>query len=500
MITKIEEPYLTIVHVASEVKPLSVSGGLSMVTRDLPAEQAKLGHAAAVISPWYPCVDENAKKQGLEIKSLGTVENIPFAGGMHSAELGECTVNGVKHLLVKHPYFSRDSNEIYGFDDDAERFAFFDRAVPQVIASQKIKPDMIHCHDWQAGFIPTILKHGDENLLKDRSLKNVPTTLTIHNIEYDGNPPNHEHMTHLLRLPKGIAQKTHYEYGGKANPMWSGIGNADFVNTVSPNYAKELYNRKDITPFNLSENFPDKIKGILNGISPEKWDPSEFSYKEGDIQKECGFDENNMTNKLVAKSHLMKQHGFTDLTRPLIGVVSRQEKIKGMDVLAASIDKVVEQGFNIIIGGNGHNPDIKKQMLEVAAKYPNNVSVEQGWINAKEVFAGSDFCMVPSRKEPCGLTQMEGQSQGAAPIVRKTGGLADTVEHNKTGIVFDDVSVESLTQATAQAAALYKNRHQDFETMQKDCIMLDNSWEKSAQEYIAEYRQAIKEKAVQISR
>lgn len=473
-LTQGSKNHLSILHVASEVKPYSVTGGLASVTRDLPIAQAALGHEVTVISPWYPSID---KKH--DIKTLGEVTGIPFDGAETSVTLGEAHRDGVRYLFVKHPDFSRDTEEIYGHGDDAERFARFSRAIPQAADFAGVAPDIVNCHDWQTGHLPAILKHSHPSLLP-KSFQNVPSTYTIHRGEYDGSPLPHEKTTHLLRLPNDIHTKTHYEYAGKANPVWSAIGNADYVNTVSPNYAKELLEEGGYAGLNFDKEFKDKIKGIVNGIDPENWTPTTAI---------PAFTANDLTNKSTHKQKLCDEYEL-DPSRPTIGIATRMEHAKGMGLCAEAIDGMVEQGWNLVIGGAGHDPSIVSALKQAAAKHPNFVKLT-GWINAKETFLGSDATLVPSLSEPCGLTQLEAQSVGAVPIVRSTGGLADTVTQGKTGFRFDKFDKESLLAATQKAIDTLQTEPEKWKEIQCNCINKDNSWAKSAQTYVAAYKDVI---------
>jgi starch synthase len=479
-----------ILFAASEVFPFSKSGGLSKVVSDLSHELAAQGNKVVVVTPWYADLEEQLQKQNL---SLGETKDVsfPFNQTRETVTIGQIEKDNVTYVFVKHEDFQRD--KMYGYEDDAKRFARFCRAIPEVSKEINFTPDVIHAHDWQTGMLPLVLEKSDQSLLP-QGLRNIPTVFTIHRGEFFGEMVDPETMVSWLRLPRDTAKNTHLEYHGKANPVWAAVGSANHVTTVSPTYATELTDEHGYLSMNY-HLFADKISGVLNGIDTDIWNPQTSPYLN------AHFSTDDLSNKQKIKEDLCEKFGLEDSTKPTLCVISRISQEKGMDITIDAIDGLIEQGWNIIIGGSG-DPELTDAIEKKAAQYKGQMVYKNGWIDAQEshcIFAGSDATLIPSKSEPCGLTQMEAQAYGTLPIARNTGGLADTIEHNKTGFLFDDYSSDALLRATQEAVTTYNS--QNWQELQKNAMKEDHSWVQSAQQYQAIYQEIIeKNKSTAIKR
>ena len=486
---------LNILMAASEIKPYSGNGGMGMVTQALTQKHAENGHDVGTISPWYTSIETSEKYQKLpeeqKIKIIGEID-VPFKQGFVKAEVGRAVdANGIEHLFVKNDDLytvdydvdeeKKKTPKLYGYENDDERFAFFSRAIPQAAAlnNPKSPPDVVHCHDWQTGIVPAIIKHG-AHLPRTWQQKPPATMMTLHRGEFDFPPVSVEHLAHLTRLPNNIADIAHLEYGGKASTLWSGVGEADRWTTVSGNYFNELIDPNG--PYMNYQEFADKGEGIVNGINTRFWDGSTTNPKEQEAK---------IAGKIAKREELYEKNSL-EKGRPLIGVVSRISEEKGMGILIEAIPELVEkQDWNLIVGGKVYSDELDKGLREMADRFPENVKYSPGWIPAKDVFEAADCNALPSKSEPCGLTQMEGQTEAVIAIARKTGGLVDTIKHGVTGFLFEDYTKDSLLEATREAKETMENAPEKWKQMQRNSLALDNSWDKSAESYVADYQAAI---------
>jgi len=482
-----------ILFAVPEVDPFSSSGGLGMVARDLPKELVEAqGKSVTVISPWYEKM-KGLKAGDLEWKPVEVPFKHPGTTTVSVAEHIQELEGGkqVRHLFVAHELLS--SGPKYGQENDAERFALFSRAIPQAAAAMGEKPDLIAAHDWQTGFLPLILKHSGAHLLppktKDFDWATVPTTFTIHRGEYFGTPLPPEEMTGLLRLPNKIEKKTHYEYAGKANPLWAGHGNSDLTTTVSQTYAKELLDGENDTGPIAYHEMPaasgrrgeiKPIRGYRNGIDTTIWN-NKGPFVDSEIHP------NGVLDKDIARNKLTKDFGLQE-GRPILGIISRISTDKGMGLVAQAVPTLIKQGWNIVIGGEcpKHEGKLQRDLEGLAKKYPENIHFPNKWVNGQpkhDLFQGADGFLIPSLREPCGLTQLEAQAYGTVPIVRDVGGLHDTVTHEKTGFLFQDYNAKALVRATDQAMNIYKNKQETWQGLSTNCLSRDFSWEKPAKWY-----------------
>ncbi len=462
---------MKVLHASAEVAPFSKTGGLGDVAAALPAALAAEGVDVLVVTPWYARLGG-----GAEPLWIGDVD-VPFAGGIESVGVGTLERGGVRFAFVGHADYRRD--EPYGYADDVRRFVRFCRAVPAVAARVGFVPDVVHAHDWHAGLLPVLLERAWH--LPD-GFPGRPSVATVHNVQYQGVAPL-AHVLHWARLPLDLIG-SHLEHAEEANVLRAAVGFADLVTTVSPSYAEELSD--PAYGFGLETTFAAlgrRLVGILNGIDTRLWDPAT------DPHLAERYDVADAKGKAACRAALLSELALDD-GGPVLGVVSRLADQKGIDLLLAALPELLEQGWRLALLGRG-DADLERQAEAAEAAAPGRVAFravhDEGL--AHRIYAGSDALAVPSRFEPCGLSQMIAQRYGTLPIVRATGGLRDTVTHGRDGFVFDEASAEALAGATLTARSVWGGAA--WRAMQRRAMAPDRSWRASARAYIARYREVM---------
>ncbi len=466
---------MKILFASSEVYPFSKTGGLADVVGALPEALVKLGHQVLVVSPWYKTL--KAKEQPLWIGD----EWIPFDGGISICGVGTLEKNGVNYAFIGHEFFQRES--LYGFADDAKRFCLFTRAIPQVAAKVGLQPDIFHANDWHTGYLPMVLEHGWH---LPEGFPKTPSVFTIHNAQYQGNSGLEETL-YWLRLPSAL-KDSYMNYFGSANAMQAALGFADKVTTVSPTYAEEI--KLVEYGYGLDGSFrhiSDKLVGILNGIDVEQWNPTTDPY----ISER--YDQDSLSQKFSNKRVLCERFSL-DATKPLLGVVSRLVDQKGIDFMLESIPGLLWQGWNVVILGAGER-QMENTVYYHANSNPGRVAAFIGYDEtlAHLIYAGVDALVIPSRFEPCGLTQMIAMRYGTLPIARDTGGLHDSIIHDQTGFLFDAANPEGLLWASGVAKGVY-DQPKLWKERQVLAMKQDFSWERSAKTYEAMYQDLIQKR------
>ena len=384
-------------------------------------------------------------------------------------------------------YFKRDG--IYGHYDDAERFAFFSRAVLEIIPHLDWKPDIIHCNDWQSALTPLYYSCYYAN---QPGYENIKTVFTIHNIQYQG-----KYGDELLNDVLGIAPEYNnlILYDGLVNFMKAGIECANKVTTVSPTYAKEILDpwySYGLDPILNQRSW--KLSGILNGIDTDSYNPAT------DLNIFKNYDESNFREgKAVNKKELQQAMGMAvrdDV--PLVGIVSRLAGHKGFDLMKAVLEKSLwERDIQYVVLGSGEW-QYESFFRELHNKYPDKVGVTIGFIPelARKIYAGADMFLMPSKSEPCGLSQMVSLRYGTIPIVRETGGLKDSItdsgDGDGNGFTFKTYDAYDMLGAIYRAVDAYSNKDY-WQTLVKRALECDMSWGKSANEYIKMYKALVKE-------
>lgn len=454
---------MRILYAASEVYPFSKTGGLADVAGALPAALTRLGAELLVVSPWYASLKARPYW-------IGDIP-VPFDGRFESAGIGTMEQDGIRYAFIGHPDFSRA--EYYGYPDDVRRFSLFTRAIPQAAERLGFKPDLVHVNDWHTAYLPLVLSRGWH---LPPGFSGLPSLLTIHNVQYQGESGLDE-ATWWLRLPRDVRDSWMNRLG-QANALQAGLGEASHVNTVSPTYAREIQGEE--YGYGLDASFREissqgRLSGILNGLDTAVWDPA----TDANLQRRFGPDSIRQ-GKRAAKEALCSRFGL-DPDRPLLAAVSRLADQKGMDVLLESVPGLLEQGWSLFVLGSGDRVleerfgSLAEQEPQVAARLGFDESL------AHLTYAAADVLAIPSRFEPCGLSQMIAMRYGTLPLARATGGLNDTIDHLKTGFLFEHSASWSLLGTAGLARDLYGRA--GFAAMQSAAMDQDFSWEASARRY-----------------
>lgn len=467
---------MKVLYATSEAYPFAMSGGLADVAGALPKALRRRLIGCRVVMPLYGCVPEELRANMKFIKSI----TVPVAWRRQYCGIFEAKVGKVIYYLLDNQYYFKRS-ALYGHYDDAERFAFFSRAVLEIIPHIDFKPGIIHCNDWQTAMTPVY-----HSLLyaKDPFYNDIKTILTIHNIQYQGKY-GRELVGDVLGLPDSDAHVVDYE--DCVNIMKGGIECANLVTTVSPTYAKEI-----LDPWfshgldGILRERSWKISGIVNGIDTDIYDPAtdEMIYEKYDVE--------NMEGKLINKRRLQKELGLDRSDRPLIGMVTRLTGHKGLDLVKRTFEDMLTYDVQFAILGSG-DWEYQSFFDEMAKKYPDRVALRVGFIPelAHKIYAGSDMFLMPSKSEPCGLAQMVALRYGTIPIVRETGGLSDTISDSGdgegNGFTFTAYNAHDMANAVHRAVLGYADQN-SWKDLKRRAMLCDNSWGHSANEYIKLYK------------
>ncbi|OPL17856.1 MAG: hypothetical protein AVO35_08235 [Candidatus Aegiribacteria sp. MLS_C] len=466
---------MRILFAASEVSPYASTGGLAGVTGSLPAALAGCGHTAAAVMPFYGCVDPPEDMVWIG-NGLSTSAGEDFGVAVTSHPVGGFPV----YLVRSDEHFSRPG--IYGPDpessypDNHRRFSFFCRAVVSLCEALPEPPDIVHCHDWQTGLVPVYLRNSI----------GPAVVFTVHNLHFQGNFPRDVYPA--TRLPWSLYGMKGLEFYGDFSFMKGGLLFADSITTVSPTYSREIRTGQ------FGEGMEGvlavrsrRLTGILNGIDHRNWDPA------SDPALAANFSRDSISSRHRCRSELAVIAGL-DGRGPVAGMVSRLTRQKGLDLLFPVMETLAREGVNFAILGTGER-SYEEELRRLMRRYSGRVSVKLGYddLMARKIFAGSDLVLMPSRFEPCGLAQMIGMRYGAVPLVRNTGGLADTVtdlDEGGCGFVFRSPDPVSLLSAFRRALDLY-NRRNRWPWLVKKCMGIDNSWASRTASYEKVYREAI---------
>lgn len=457
------------------------SGGLGDVAGSLPKALRKRLVGCRVVMPLYGGI----KKELRDKMQFVTHISVPVSWRRQYCGIFEAKVDGVIFYLIDNEYyFKRDG--IYGHYDDAERFAFFSRAVLEIIPHIGFKPDIIHSNDWQTALIPVYYSTMYANREGYEGIKNI---FTIHNIQYQG-IYGKEILGDVFGL--GAQHEQLLDFDGDLNLMKGAIECADAVTTVSPTYAEEILDpwfSHGLDPILRERRY--KLHGILNGIDTEVYDPAtDKAIKEN-------FSAADPSGKKEDKTDL--QCEFSLPVRgdvPVIGMVSRLVSHKGLDLVKAVLDELLSTtDVQLVVLGTG-DWEYENFFREVEARYPGKVGLRIAFIPelARKIYAGCDLFLMPSKSEPCGLSQMLALRYGTLPIVRETGGLKDSItdsgDGKGNGFTFKSYNAHDMLGAVRRALGAYSDSRY-FDTLVKRALECDNSWGRSAREYMHLYRQLI---------
>lgn len=474
---------MKVLYASSEALPFKASGGLGDVAGSLPQALRKRLIGCRVVMPLYDTISPELKETMKFITSI----SVPVAWRRQYCGIFEAKAGGVIYYLLDNQYyFKRDG--LYGYYDDAERFAFFARAVLEIIPHIDFKPDIIHCNDWQSALTPVYYS----TLYANRpGYENIKTVFTIHNIQYQGTY-GMELLNEVIGLPESAASLL--EYDGDINLMKGAIETANKVTTVSPSYANEIldpwYSHGLDTILNQRSW---KLSGILNGIDTVLYDPAT------DKDIEVNYDASDFSAKAINKKKLQEYFSLPQREDvPVIGMVTRLVGHKGLDLVKAVLDELLstcDVQFVVLGSGEWQYESFFKEMAE---KYPDKMGLKLGFIPSlsKKIYAGADLFLMPSKSEPCGLSQMISLRYGTIPIVRETGGLRDSIKDSGdgegNGFTFSSYNAHDMLFTVKRALDGYKNR-EGWNILVKRAMECDNSWGKSANEYIRLYKALLKE-------
>ena len=468
---------MNILYVTSEAVPFCKTGGLADVAGSLPQALAKGGDHVSVILPLYQTVSEKWIDQ-LHFEKW-TYVRLAWRSvycGLFSLER-----EGVTWYFVDNEhYFKRP--DLYGYYDDGERFAFFSRAVTELLPDLPEKPDVVHCKDWQSALVPIYIR--DESVRQD-FYKGIHTVITVHNVEYQGRY-GRDTLEDLFGLAHGWYDDGTMEFAGDVNLLKGAIVTADAVTAVSPTYAQELkyayfaHGLEDIMNSNAG-----KLHGVLNGLDMERYNPR----KDANLVQH--YSPGRMAGKAKNKEQLQLTMGLqVKADTPIIAMVTRLVSHKGLDLVCDALDYFMEKDVQLVVLGKG-DANYETFFNYAAARYPGRIGVYLGYSEslAMQIYAGADLFLMPSKSEPCGLSQMIAMRYGTVPIVRETGGLKDTVHAYEAwngegnGFTFADYNAGDMAYVICEAIDLYHDNRTAFKKLQKRGMNEDFSWTRSAAEY-----------------
>ncbi len=472
---------MKVLYAASEALPFIASGGLGDVAGSLPHALRKRLIGCRVVLPMYDTIKQELK----DTMKFITHISVPVAWRRQYCGIFEAKYNGVIYYLIDNQYyFKRDT--IYGHYDDAERFAFFSRAVLEIIPYIDFKPDIIHCNDWQTALTPVYYSAMYAN---SPGYENIKTIFTIHNIQYQG-VYGKELLEDVLGIPADKASLL--EYDGCINFMKGAIECADKITTVSPSYADEI-----LDPWyshgldSILNERRYKLSGILNGIDTVGYDPAT------DKCIKANFSADDISGKKIDKEELQKEMGLPVKPGvPVIGMVTRLVSHKGLDLVKGILDELLATSeMQLVVLGSG-DYEYESYFRWIAEKYPDKVGLRIGFVPelARKIYAGADMFLMPSKSEPCGLSQMVALRYGTVPIVRETGGLRDSItdcgDGKGNGFTFKSYNAHDMLDAIRRALTLYYNG--DWNDLVLRALNCDFSWGRSANAYIRLYKETLK--------
>jgi starch synthase len=465
-----------VLFVVSECVPFIKSGGLADVAGSLPKELRSLGTDVRVILPKYQSIANEYKNRMKKLcdfsVSIGWREQYC---GIEVLEL-----DGVTFYFVDNEYYFKREG-LYGYWDDGERFSYFTKAVLESLAHLDYYPDILHCHDWHTGMIPFLLR-TQYQWRKGYSF--IKTIFTIHNLQFQGVFPK-EVMTGLLGIDESYFHPEQLEFHGNMNFMKAALISSDYITTVSPTYRDEI-----LTPYygekmeGVLRARAASLQGILNGIDDTYYSPEageEFvPYRKDDLK-----------GKKENKVRLQKKFGLDQNPDiPVVSIVSRLTKQKGLDLVKGVFHEVMQENLQFILLGTG-DQEFEQFFKEMAAIYPQQLRVNIGFNEslAKQIYAGSDLFLMPSKFEPCGLGQMIALRYGTLPLVRETGGLNDTVQsYNEEtqeghGFSFRNFNAHDMLYTLRRALSFYNNDQETWNHIVREAMGIDCGWAQSAFKY-----------------
>jgi starch synthase len=483
---------LTISFVTSEVDPFSKTGGLADVSHSLPAALAQLGHDVTIFSPFYRGVADRcaaheldlAAEPGPDVVVWDTPQPLRFRVAQRE---GYRLVFAANDALY-------DRDGLYGdggrdHPDNLARFSFLCRAVLEYHRGRGEAPEILHANDWQCGLLPAYLRTSYASPL----FAGTRSVFTVHNLAYQGLFPGDQLA--VTGLDPSLFHPEALEFWGQLNLMKAGLVFADAITTVSPSYAEEIQTPEHGRSLDgVLRAQRHKLRGILNGIDPHRWDPA------ADPLIAAPYDAGALAGKETCKRALQRRLNLSeDPAAFVLGVVSRFDVQKGIPLVVAAFRQLAGEPVQLAVLGVG-DAAIERHLRELAGEYPRRVSVHVGFDDAlaHQIEAGADAFLMPSAYEPCGLNQMYSQRYGTIPIVHATGGLRDSVqdyspqalnEGKASGFSFAPLSADNLAAAIRRALAVFRDDAKSWRALLRQCMRIDNTWTHSAKAYEALYRE-----------
>lgn len=475
---------LKVLFVASEAAPFAKTGGLGDVIGSLPKALKHENVDIRIIMPKYTSIPVEFAAQMVKRTTLTT----PVGWRRQYAGLYELNYQGITWYFIDNEYYFK-RHSLYGYYDEAERFAYFCRAVLKALPQLGFMPDIIHCHDWQTGPLAAMLR---QQYLVRNEYSSVKTVFTIHNLMYQGIFPA-DTLGDLLGLPNSVFTADGLEFYGQVNFLKAGLAFSDRITTVSKSYAREIqqpYFGEKLDGF-LVKRQAD-IDGIVNGIDYEVYNPAD------DKAIYTNYTWRGTTKRLDNKIRLQTELGLpTGKDIPLVGIVSRLVDSKGLDLIAHVMEELLSLNIQLVVLGTGETR-FETMFRDAARCYPDKVSTNITFSNelAHKIYAGSDIFLMPSRFEPCGIGQLIALRYGSIPVVREVGGLKDTVTQFKpetgegNGFTFTNYNAHEMLSIIEDAVALYRDRAK-WSRLIKNAMRSDNSWGRSANEYCQLYESLV---------
>ncbi|MCH9697542.1 MAG: glycogen synthase [Gammaproteobacteria bacterium] len=488
---------MDIVHITAELTPVAKVGGLGDVVAGLSAQHQKMGESVEIILPKYDCL---LYDQIDDLEMIVDDFKVPWDHGMVDCAIWKGKVHGLSCLFIDpksdEGFFHR--NAVYGQVDDIQRFAFMSRAAIEYLWQSDRQPDIIHCHDWPSALAPVFLFEIYQQLGMTRSR----VCFTIHNFKHQGltgrdllETTGLHRQDYFCRTDSLLdSQNPHV-----LNLTKGGIVFSNFVTTVSPSHAIEVMDEEQ--GFGLEpvlQTHRAKFTGILNGLDYDFFNP--FTDPAIDIN----YDADSITDKANNKLALQKLFSLNEENKPLVAFIGRLDPQKGLDLVEHAIQQSVQLGAQFVLLGSSLDPMIQKHFKSLSNHYDDSqdIHLEIGFNESlsRQIYAGSDFMLVPSRFEPCGLTQLLAMRYGSVPVVRETGGLADTVfdvdyskypESQRNGFVFKDFDKTGLDSALNRAIHCYQTQPQRYLEISRHAMLCDYSWNQPAQDYLQVYQSIV---------
>jgi len=492
---------MNILFVASEVVPFAKTGGLADVASALPKALALLGHDVRIVLPLY----QQVTREAFGLKPTEVTCSVAMRRGRHgqrTARMWEATLpqsSVITYFVECAELFDRpglyQQADGKDFPDNLERFSLFSQAALAMLPRINWPPDVVHVHDWQASLASAHLAFGSH--AREPFFASTATALTVHNLAYQGLFPRDQWA--LTHLPGSAFRVDRLEFYGKINCLKGGLVAADVITTVSPTYAREIQTEEFGCGLDgVLRGRAGDVLGILNGIDPGEWNP------QTDPDVPAQFSVEDLSGKSRCKAALQRSQRLPETPVLLIGMIQRLAEQKGIDIFMQAVDRLMALPLQLVILGTG-DPAYHEQLQRAAQRFPSQLAVNLKFDNAlaHQIEAGADAFLMPSRFEPCGLNQLYSMRYGAVPIVRKVGGLADTVDGltpdaapsgSETGFVFDEYTSAALVDAVQRAVTAFAD-HGLWARLMRMGMQQDFSWTRSARDYVNVYERALAARA-----